>query len=479
MRRQGKGLAIIVATMALFVQNIPAQAREAKGGVADLYKQYCASCHGKAMEGAMAGPLLDDEWLTIGSEASLTRAIRDGVSGTSMPGWKNTLSEEQIRALVTHIREKNYEHQSKGVLAGLVTDGGELRSREYRFRLSTVATAESSVWALDFLPSGDMLYTEKNGGLWRHDGKQSHRIEGTPDVWFSNQGGLLDVKVHPDYPKQPWVYLSFSTKTGTNAKGRDVGSLRVVRGRIKDDRWQGEQTIFKAAEDTTVSRGWHFGSRFAFVDGYLYFTIGDGGSKGTAQKLGHQTGKVHRLHDDGRIPEDNPFATHSGALASIWSYGHRNPQGLTVSPSGELWSTEHGPRGGDELNLVKPGNNYGWPLRTLGINYNGTPIVIVPPRDDLVEPVHYWTPSIAVAGINFYTGTDFPAWRNDLLVGSLSRQELHRLRLRDGKLVDSEIIMKDQGRIRDVAVGKDGRLYLALNNKGNGNNTVVRLDPLP
>ncbi|WNG38632.1 PQQ-dependent sugar dehydrogenase [Archangium violaceum] len=194
------------------------------------------------------------------------------------------------------------------------------------------------------------------------------------------------------------------------------------------------------------------------------FSIGERGHKEDAQELSRPNGKVHRIHEDGSIPKDNPFAGREGAIASIWSYGNRNPQGLTRHPvTGELWEAEHGPRGGDELNRIEPGHNYGWPVITYGMNYDGTPMTDRTAQEGMEQPVLHWTPSIAVSAIDFYTGSRFPQWKNDLLVGALAQQELRRLRIEDGKVVHQEVLFKDIGRVRDVVSGPDGAIYIAFN----------------
>ncbi len=237
----------------------------------------------------------------------------------------------------------------------------------------------------------------------------------------------------------------------------------VVRGRIRDGKWTEEQKLYSAPKELHTSTRAHFGSRFVFQDGYLFFGIGDRGRMGQAQDLDRPNGKIHRIHDDGRVPADNPFVNTPGALPTIWAYGARNPQGLALHPlTGELWETEHGPRGGDEVNLILPGRNYGWPTITHGINYNGKPITDKTAMPGMEQPAHYWVPSIAVCGIDFYQGDKFPKWQNNLLVTGLASQQLHRLVIEDGKVVRDEVILKGQGRLRDVNTGPDGLVYLAL-----------------
>jgi aldose sugar dehydrogenase len=300
---------------------------------------------------------------------------------------------------------------------------------------------------------------------------QPKPIQGTPEVWSQGQGGLLDVAVHPNHATNGWVYLSYS-EPGENG----TAMTAVVRGRLREGRFVEQQTVFRAPANSYRTGRVHFGSRLVFDGkGHLFFSIGERGHKEDAQDLSRPNGKVHRLHDDGRIPEDNPFIGRSDALPSIWSYGNRNPQGLALHPeTGALWESEHGPRGGDELNLLQPGRNYGWPLITYGMNYDGTPMTDRTAQEGLEQPVLHWTPSIAVCGMDFYTGTRFPQWKHHLFVGALAQEELRRLVLEGGKVVHQEVLFKDIGRVRDVVSGPDGFLYVVFNKP----DRIARLVPM-
>src|SRR5690606_4519117 len=294
-------------------------------------------------------------------------------------------------------------------------------------------------------------------------------VRGTPQVWNRGEGGLLDVQVHPDHMRNGWIYLAYS-----DPDAADNTMTAIVRGRIgKDLAWIDEQTIFKADASTYDGANSHFGSRIAFQDGYVYFSIGDRVQTELAQDLTSPFGKIHRLHDDGRVPKDNPYVRVNAALASIWSIGHRNPQGLTVHPhTGTLWSSEHGPMGGDEINIVRPGRNYGWPLVSFGRHYDGTIVSESPYREGVEPPLHQWTPSIGVSQIEFYVGDRLPAWRNSLIVASLGGQALHLLRIDGEKVVNDEVLFQGLGRIRDVVTGPDGHLYVAINDP---NGTIYRI----
>ncbi len=331
------------------------------------------------------------------------------------------------------------------------------------FEVETFATGLDTPWGMAFLPDGRMLVTERPGSLVLVgvNGKVSAPIAGVPEVCACGQGGMLDVQLHPDYEENGWLYLAYADLRDGSAK---EGFTAVMRARLEGTRLVDRQDIFKAPRKLYSRRGQHYGSRIVFDDaGYLYFSIGDRGLRDQAQRLNVPNGKVHRLHDDGRIPKDNPFTGTPGAVASIWSYGHRNPQGMDLHPETRaLWAAEHGPRGGDELNLVRRGLNYGWPVITFGINYDGTKITDVTEKAGMEQPALHWTPSIAVCGVAFYDGDVFPDWRNDLFVTSLKFEEVRRVVLDGATAVDQGVLFKPDGRPRDIVIGPDGYLYIAI-----------------
>lgn len=349
----------------------------------------------------------------------------------------------------------------------VITGGG------YRFALEKVAQAAAELWSMSFLPDGSILATQKNGVLLRiKDGKSLGQIEGTPAVWNGGQGGLLAVKPHPSYATNGWIYLTFSDP----GPGNVTSMTRVVRGKLDGLRWVNQQDIYRAPQKFYTQNYAHFGSRIAFIDDYIYFSVGERQQSALAQDLSSPYGKIHRLHDDGRVPKDNPFVARRGALASIWSYGHRNPQGMTKHPhTAAVWSAEHGPAGGDEINVLRKGANYGWPLVSFGTHYDGQPVSASPFLEGVEAPIHHFTPSIAVSQIEFYRGNRFPEWQDQLLVASLGREELHLLRLRDQRVVEDRLLFKGFGRIRDVVVGPDGYPYLLLNQFAAG---IYRLRPV-
>ena len=442
-----------------------------------LYREYCAACHGANLEGASAPSMLDDLWTHGGSDAELTRLIAEGDLERGMPGWAAAFSAAEIRSLVVYINERRVGYSRNRDTLPPPAPDHVFATEAHRFRVETVVDDVDTPWSLNWLPDGTLLFTEKSGSLRRLTpaGELLPPVMDTPWVDGSGQAGLLEVAPHPDYATNGWIYLTFSDPQ-VNSAGENVSFTKVVRGRIRDDVWVDEEVIFATDVDRYRRPGGpHYGSRIVFADGYIFFGIGDRGRQDEAQDLTRPNGKIHRLFDDGRVPPDNPFVGRADALPSIWSFGHRNPQGLDRDPrDGALWETEHGPRGGDELNRIQAGRNYGWPVITYGMNYNGTPITGDTARPGLEQPVTHWTPSIAVCGIDFYEGDAFPGWTGNLLVTALAQQHLRRVVIEDGVVTHQEILLQDFGRCRDVATGPDGLVYVALNNP----NRIVRLRPV-
>ena len=469
---------LLIALLVSLSLPLAAQNRIGSGDVSDLYEENCAGCHGDDLAGGSGSSLIDDEWLHGGSDVEIATSIRDGNPDMGMPGWEGALDDMQIRSLVIYIHEMKAKSLEQQVAAKLGDDGGVFTAAGQSFTLKTLGAGEGLLWSIDFIPDGSMLVTQRDGVLWRFQDGERTRIKGTPEVWQHGQGGLLEVALHPDYEKNGWIYLSYSEHTGAQEKDKDAGMTTVVRGRIEDNAWVDQERLFRVDDEHHTSSGAHFGSRFVFGGGYLFFSIGDRGRQDRAQDLNRPNGKVYRIHDDGRVPEDNPFVGVDGALPEIWSYGHRNAQGLDRDPqTGLLWESEHGPRGGDEINVVEKGRNYGWPVITYGMNYNGTPITDKTHQEGMEQPKLYWVPSIAVAGIDFCECSAFPAWSGKLLAGGMASEELHLLTIENGEVSADEIILKGQGRIRDVASGPDGMVYLLLNDGNPRKGKIVRLVP--
>lgn len=449
-----------------------AQPAGATRDVAKVYAEVCAACHGARLEGGKAQTLLDDTWTFGGDDASLATTIREGRLAAGMPPFAAVLTEPEIRAMVYYLREARATIRAGTRPAVSTPDGAVRRSERHAYRIEIVAEGLQTPWGMAFLPDGRLLVSERPGTVRALDLRAplTPPIAGTPAVWARQDGGLLDIAVHPDYTANGWIYLAYSEPGPA-----PTSTTRIVRGRIRDGRWVDQQTIFQSPPQLYVADNTHFGARFLFdTAGHLFFTIGDRGTMADAQSLANPNGKIHRVFDDGRVPPDNPFAKTADAAGTIWTLGNRNPQGLAWHPvTGDLWSTEHGPRGGDELNVIEPGRNYGWPVATYGINYDGTPITDKTAAPGLESPVTYWTPSVAPSGITFYTGDRFAGWRNDLFVAMLLGNELRRVTISGRAVTHQETIFKGFGRVRHVLTGPDGLIYVALNDPGR----IVRLVP--
>jgi len=451
-----------------------AQPRDA----ATLYAQFCAGCHGADLRGNRAGSLIDQKWVNASDDAGLRRVIRNGVPRSGMPSFSRTFSEPEIRSLVILIREAAHRDGDPAIREAYDLPDDVQLSEGHTYRVEKVITNLDVPWALAFLPDGRLLFTQRKGTLTLATLKKgrwtTRTILGTPPVWVRDEGGLLGITPHPDYATNGWLYLTLSDR-GPN----DSGNTKLVRGRIQGNRWVDQETIYQAPIESYSNKGINFGSRVAFHDNHLFFSFGERGEVGQAQNLSLPNGKVHRLLPDGSIPPDNPFVNKKNALSSIWSYGHRNPQGIAIHPlTGELWETEHGPRGGDELNYIRRGRNYGWPAITYGMNYDGTPVSALTKKNGMEQPVLHWMPSIAVSPIHFYVGDAFPRWKNQLFLGALAQQELHRMEVEGDRIVHRELILKGKGRVRDIITGPDGYLYVALEIPGPDTpDHIIRLVP--
>ena len=356
-----------------------------------------------------------------------------------------------------------------------------LGSAHHDYRVVTVVEGLEIPWCMTWLPGGDMLITERPGRLRIvRDGRLlPDPVPGVPTVHTEGQGGLFDVLPHPDFASNRLLYLSYADPNDGDS------TTRVVRAKFENDRLSDLEEVFKAVSQ---GRG-HFGGKLAFNrDGHLFITVGDRQARPEgdleahpAQNVSNHHGTTIRLHDDGRVPDDNPFVGRAGARPEIWSYGHRNPQGLAIHPqTGDVWITEHGPQGGDELNRVEPGKNYGWPVVGYGVNYRtGLAIHEGTMREGMKHPDHFWVPSIATSGLMIYTGDRFPEWRGHIFAGGLAGEQIARLSLSaDGRSVErEETLVQEFGRIRDVRQGPDGYIYVALEDEDGALTPVVRLEP--
>jgi glucose/arabinose dehydrogenase len=350
----------------------------------------------------------------------------------------------------------------------------DVRSEKHAFRATTLASGLENPWSMAFLPDNRMLVTERAGRLrildpnFKLDPKP---IDGLPEIISRGQGGLFDVVLHPDYLKNGWIYWAYS------APGADGWGTALARGKLQGHQMTEVQVLFSM--EPKSRSGQHFGGRIVFdPSGMLYLTLGDRGDKARAQQLDDHAGSVIRLHDDGRVPLDNPFALKNNAKPEKWTLGNRNIQGAAIHPqTGALWTHEHGPQGGDEVNVVRAGRNYGWPVITHGVNYGlGSTIGEGQAKAGLEQPLYVWVPSIAPSGMAFVNGDKFPRWTGNLLLGALRDQSLVRLELDGEKVIREERMLKGQlGRIRDVRMGPDGLVYL-LTDSTQG--ALIRLEPM-
>jgi aldose sugar dehydrogenase len=436
-----------------------------------LVAEICSNCHGKNLTGSAGPNLLDAFWNHGGDEASILRSIRDGWPESGMPPMGSILSAPEMQAMVAYIRAEGVLFAQGKITIPPPPADVTLNSELHRFRLENFIPNLDTPWGMAFLPDGKILVSERPGRLRVvENGKLlPEPIHGTPAVFLHQDGGLLDVIAHPDYAHNGWIYLAYS-EAGVNP---DTSMTVVVRGRIREGNWVDQETLFRAAPDCYYRGYIHYGCRFLFDhENHLFFTIGDRGQFDIAQDLGNPCGKIHRIFDDGRIPPDNPFVGRPGALGSIWSYGHRHPQGLAYHPvTGRLWESEHGPIGGDEINRIEPGKNYGWPVISEGREFGRT---FTTSHVGMERPVVSWTPAIAPSGIAFYTGDRFPKWKNDLFVAALGGQQLRRLRTDGDQVIHQEVLFRDLGRVRQVMTGPDGLLYVEFNAPGR----IARLVPV-
>ncbi len=318
-------------------------------------------------------------------------------------------------------------------------------------------------WSFTFLPDKSILIVEKDGRLLHYKDGATSEIKNTPTVYNRGQGGFLDIELHPDYGTNGWIYFSYASSEG-NEKG---GQTAIMRAKLKNGALTDNELLYKASPNTT--KGQHFGSRIVFDDDdYLYFTIGDRGQRDiNPQDITKDGGKVYRLHDDGRIPSDNPFTNETHSKKAIYSFGHRNPQGMTIHPETRaIWTHEHGPRGGDEINIIQAGKNYGWPVISYGVNYSGTKFTDITEKDGMEQPLHYWVPSIAPSGMTFISSERYGNWKGNLLVGSLKFQYLDLCYISEGKVVKEERLLDGLGRVRSVEQGPDGFIYVGIENLG-------------
>jgi glucose/arabinose dehydrogenase len=437
---------------------------------ASLTKEYCVTCHNQNLVGSPAPNLVDALWTYGGSDEAILRNLRQGFPASGMQAFEGVLTETEMRSIIRYLRGLAVEYAAGRITHPTQPASLPLQTELTGLRIETYVADLETPWGIAFLPDGGMLVSEREGRLRVvRDGKlQPEPVRDTPRAFVRQDGGLLDVALHPDFARNGWVYLAY-VDSGRQA---DTSMTVVVRGKIRDNRWIDQQEIFRAPPERYYSGHIHYGCRFLFDRaGHLFFTIGDRGRSEDAQDLASPCGKIHRVMDDGRIPPDNPFVHQAGAWPSIWTLGNRHPQGLVFHPvTGKLWESEHGPSGGDEVNRIESGHNYGWPVVSSGTDRRMQFLAEKPGMD---SPRAAWTPSVAPAGIEFYTGDRVAAWKHHLFVACLGGEQLKRLETDGDRVTHQEIVFKGLGRVRDVVTGPDGLIYLAMNTPGR----IARLVP--
>jgi aldose sugar dehydrogenase len=450
-----------------FVLSKTEEANVSEKKIRQIYAKNCSGCHGEIMEA-----FVDRKWKYGTAVDSIFRSIKYGSPDFGMPAYNASIKDKDIRKLsemfVRFIEDVDSYKPNKKLLSNI------FETEEVKVQLDTIATGLLSPWGFAQLPDGDYLITDRSGELYRVDQLRNKiLITGTPKVLAEGQGGLLDLKLHPQYEENGWIYMSYSKFKKPDSVV--LTTTAIVRGKMKGNEFTEVQEIFEAQPYTRTKH--HFGSKLMFDDkGYLYFSVGErGNEKQFPQSTDNDNGKIHRIFDDGRIPPDNPFVTDGRSKATIWSYGHRNPQGLIFEKStGIIWETEHGPRGGDELNIIRRGANYGWPVICNCINYNGKPITNLTKKDGMEQAETYWIPSIAPCGMTMITGDKYPAWNGNIMVGSLRYMYLDRIVLKNGTVVKQEKLFSGLGRMRNAEMGRDGYLYIAVEKPG----MVFRVKPI-
>lgn len=498
------GLLTMIAQTGWSAEAQPAQSQQGLRSFGAVFSENCAVCHGDNMQGAAQGtPLVGSDLIHGESMEDLTSSITDGYADKGMPGWQAVFSVEEIKSLALWILENRAGmfYTEFNITSDLQIPTRVLHTELLDIQIETVIDGLDPLpYSIAPLPDGSILLTEKMRGIRiiSADGEKSEIVQGTPTVYDDarrsgvglefGSGWLLDVAPHPKYAENGWIYLHYGDRCedcneASRTSGKPVSMNALVRGRIRDGQWVDQETIWKAnLEFYTASTDVAAGGRIAFdPDGFVFISVGMKSMEGI-QNLRSPHGKIHRIHDDGRIPTDNPFIDNPDAGNTIWTYGHRSPQGLEFNvQTRQLWGTEHGPRGGDEINLLLPGRNYGWPLYSKGQNYDGTEVAwgkdhgIEIELKDIEQPVVDLTPSPAVSSFVFYAGEAFPAWQGNIIVGSLKAADVFRIVIEDNKLVHKEMLIENLARIRDIEVGNQGVIYLLLEHETGGQ--IVRVVP--
>lgn len=452
------------------------------GGITKIYQANCMNCHGEHGEGGGAGTqtLLTEDLFDEKLDRRFFNSIKNGVPGSDMDKFGASLDDKTIWGLVVHVRELQRDELKKSLPPRKPDAQGIVKTDKLTYKVETVLDEHQGLrtpWAITFIEDGTLLVTNRPGYLSIARGnKVIGKVENTPTTAEVGQGGLMNIITHPNYKQNHWIYLSFADLLPKDPK---AAFTKLVRGKItmSGDKatWGSQQTIFEADQSNYMEGVAHFGNKLVFDGkGHIFLCLGERGIGERAQDLKLPNGKIFRLNEDGTVPKDNPFYAQGGNAAKVWSYGHRNPQGMTMDLEGRIWNTEHGPRGGDKLNIVQKGKNYGWPITCYGINYNDQPWS-TPWTDQITAepPVHRWLPSIAPSGLICVSSPKYPAWHGDLLAGGLAGRRIERIKYSEGRMVEDELVLHDIGRVRDIRQGPDGYVYVVLNRP----DKVVRLVP--
>lgn len=447
--------------------------------VTQLYNDSCAKCHGVNGEGGGGGTksLLSVDKFDAKWDFPYFEAIRKGVQDMGMDPYGDTMSDEECWALVVHIRELQMKALRNETAPK--TSNGVVSTKDYKYRVETVVGRDQGLktpWCTAWMPDGTMLITNRSGYMsFARGGKVLGRVEGLPASTEIGQGGLMEVAVHPT---NGWIYLSVADPKDGD---RRSAFTRIYRGKIQINgnsaTWTNTQDIFKVPVENYSGAGVHYGGKIVFDGkGHIFFSTGERGQGPLAQKLDKPNGKIWRLNEDGSVPSDNPFVNTPGAFKAIWSYGHRNPQGLAMNKDGDLYDTEHAPRGGDEFNHIVKGTNYGWQVISYGINYNDSSWMVPWPSagQNFKMPVYRWLPSCATSGLRAYSGSAFSKWEGDWIAGGLAGRVVERIRVKNEQVIEKETISYGLGRVRDLAIGPDGYIYVTLNEP----DMVVRFVPV-
>jgi glucose/arabinose dehydrogenase len=456
-----KTISVIIANLFIAV-SLFAQGSVDNGKA--VYESYCRGCHGAQLEGAAATALIKTNWKHGGDRMSIINTIANGVPTTEMAKWSGILSKDDIAAVADFIIASQTKPVEKRIEKPL-----SIQTKDYKLKIEKVVTGDlGTPWGVEFVDTTHALISQRVGKLtWMIDGKLDPvAIAGLPNTYAQElTGGYMDIALDPLYATNGWIYLAYAQNPSNSNDPKTPGMTKVVRGKIKDHQWIDQQTLFEVNDSLKLSEGVRWGARFLFdKQGHLFFSIGDMGRGKDSQILTRPSGKIFRINTDGSIPKDNPLYGQPKVLQAIYSWGNRNVQGIAQHPvTGTIYASEHGPKGGDELNIIKKGGNYGWPVITYGIDYDGSIISNDTKKDGMEQPITTWTPSIAVSAIDFVTSSKFPKWKNNLIISALGFEEIRRLTIDKDKVTDQELLLKGYGRVRDVKFGPDGCLYVLTN----------------